>query len=489
MTYVLTPAMCWCQYFYQTYPKDRTATFYSIIDHKNSVFISTGKKCELWECCEVTRFDYIGNRNWNTEFINTDVGSATLLLLNDTLYVGGNYNPGQAKSVINRMTLDGSVIDEHIYSDPLKRFERSLVNQLYSDNKVLYFSGGSYIGDGGKGLIYSINKSMDLNICYVDTIQDNSIVFDSHVSSDSLLTCFIMENGFTSPRSRRRIEKYDKDLNLVWKYQPPDSLLFLGNDIHLYGTVLDNGDIFFTYYTLGNERSLPSFLLLDTISKKTIWQYDFPNIDNHGRYVLRTKQLKNGDLLISGQYTNINLQPLIKDCPWLMRMDKNGNKIWEYAYAEILPNNQNKRGNIWDAIELDNGDIMACGYVTNNNKWDPLLIRTDADGCIDQGQANCPTVQIIDLMSGAVDVLESLEDITIYPNPSLTDEININLHSYEIGKHYQCKIIDITGNIVYQQTLSESTTTIDCHKMSKGIYFININSIDGKSKTLKWVKH
>lgn len=479
MTYVLTPALCWCQYFYQTYPEEKSATFYSIIDQKNSVFISTGKICELWECSEVTRFDYMGNQTWNTEFINTDVGAATLLLLNDTLYVGGNYNPGEALSVINRMTIDGSVIDEHIYTDPLNRFERSLVNQLYSDNKVLYFSGGSYKNDRSKGLIYSINKSMELNICYVDTIQNNSSVKDAHIGTDNLLTCFIMENGIVAPRERRRIEKYDKDLNLVWKYQPPDSLLFLGNDIHLYGTVLNNGNIFFSYYKFGWNDRLPNLRCIDTVSKQTKWEYDFPNISSYKRQVLRTKELKNGDILISGQYATFASNPRIRNSPWLMRIDKLGNKKWERAYAEIEDDGQDKTGALWDAIELENGDIMACGFVINDNKQVPLLILTDADGCIDQGQTNCPTVQIIDLMTGAVDEIGS-PLISIVPNPAST-YITIDAPARSVYKIY-----NLSGQEMMTGKVDD--TDIDISHLSAGFFIVKVIDRSGNIYNIKLQK-
>lgn len=464
MTYVLTPAMCWCQYFYQTYSEEKSATFYSIIDHNNSVFISTGKICELWECSEVTRFDYLGNQIWNTEFINNDVGSATLLLLNDTLYVGGNYNLGEAKSVINRMALDGKVIDEHIYSDPLNRISASLVNHLISDNKVLFLNGQGYMNDESKALMYSVNKSMELNVFYLDSIEDLSVVFDSHVGPDSLLTSFIIENGFSAPRNRRRIEKYDQDLNLVWKYQPPDSLLFLGNDIHLYGTVLNNGNIFFSYYKFGWNDRLPNLRCIDTVSKQTKWEYDFPNISSYKRQVLRTKELKNGDILISGQYATLASNPRIRNSPWLMRIDKLGNKKWERAFVEIAADGQDKTGALWDAIELENGDIIACGFVINNNKQVPLLIRTDADGCIDQGQANCPTVQTIDLMTGAVDEID--ESISINPNPAST-YITIDAPSRSVYTIYNLSGQEMMTGVV-------DNTDIDISNLSAGLYLLRV---------------
>jgi len=471
--------MCWCQYFYKTYPEATGSTFYSIINFKNRIFTSQVKVCENWDCSNISEFNTNGVSIWKTELINSDVGSSTLLIINDTLYSGGNYYPGQAKSVINRMTLDGKIIDEHIYSDPLKRISGSLVNFLNYNNKIIFFSGLGYVNEKGRALIYAIDKSMVLKKCHVDTINDNSSTWDTYVGSDSLLTSFIMEAGFAAPRDRRRIEKYDKDLNLVWKYQPPDSLLWLGNRIYLHGTVLDNGNIFFTYYTFGNERSLPSLLLLDTITKKTIWQYDFPNIDNYGRYVLKTKQLKNGDLLISGYYSNITQQPTIKDSPWLMRIDKNGKKIWEHTYVEILPNNQSKAGALWDAIELDNGDIIACGFVSNNNKWDPLLIRTDADGCIDRGQANCPQVQIIDLMSGAVDVIGE-DVVTISPNPAST-YIMINTPLQSLYEIYSIHGQSILKGVV-------SSDEIDVSNLRSGMYLVKITDTKGRVIVRKLIK-
>jgi hypothetical protein len=218
---------------------------------------------------------------------------------------------------------------------------------------------------------------------------------------------------------------------------------------------------------------------LDTITKKTIWQYDFPNIDNYGRYVLKTKQLKNGDLLISGYYSNITQQPTIKDSPWLMRIDKNGKKIWEHTYVEILPNNQSKAGALWDAIELDNGDIIACGFVSNNNKWDPLLIRTDADGCIDRGQANCPQVQIIDLMSGAVDVIGE-DVVTISPNPAST-YIMINTPLQSLYEIYSIHGQSILKGVV-------SSDEIDVSNLRSGMYLVKITDTKGRVIVRKLIK-
>jgi len=74
---------------------------------------------------------------------------------------------------------------------------------------------------------------------------------------------------------------------------------------------------------------------------------------------------------------------------------------------------------------------------------------------------------------GHIDTLSSkkllAEDFEIYPNPSRHD-LHIN---FKNGKEYQVKIIDITGQIVYQNN-TISTITIDVSGWSKGLYFVNI---------------
>jgi len=477
--YILAPTQSWCQYFYKIYPEERTATFVNIKEESGRVFISTATLCPNWECSQISEFDSNGNRIWIKSLPNTDVGTATLGIDNSTLLVGGNYFPGVGKSVINRLTLDGSFIDEHIYEDPQKRFEYTIINSLSVTNNRILITGQG-ITDKSKALIYGISKDMKLSNIFVDTSLESSVVWDAFIGPDSLLTCFIDQSNKFFPHDIRRIEKYDKDLNLVWKYIP-DTML--SNRIKLYGTVLENGNIFYTYFTWGYPTGLPNFRCMDTVSKKTLWQYDFPRISSHARLVLRTKQLKNGDILISGVYTTKATEPRIGDSPWLMRIDQNGNRKWERAYVEIAPDGEDKTGVLWDAIELDNGDLMAVGFVRNDGKWDPLIIRTDADGCIDQGTPTCPTVQIIDLMTGAVDVIGDSK-IEVYPNPAST---YITIKGGSLIYPVQYSITSYTGQVVSSGFTNDSEI-IDVDYLPVGIYLLQIIDQNGNNKMIKWVK-
>jgi len=263
-------------------------------------------------------------------------------------------------------------------------------------------------------------------------------------------------------------------------------LLFLGNDVKLYGTVLDNGNIFFTYYKFGWNDRLPQFQCIDTITKKSLWEYNFQNISSHERSVFRVKQLKNGDILLSGKYATLATTPRIRDSPWLMRIDQNGIRKWERAFVELRSDGQDKTGVLWDAIELDNGDIMACGFVRDENqKWDPLLIRTDADGCIDQGTTNCPQVQIIDLMSGTVDVIGE-DVVSIYPNPSYEGNVTIDIPDYDNTVKYSYSVQSTDGGVVNGGTLSHKVSELSLN-IPSGLYLVTLLKNGKPMLNQKWV--
>ena len=122
---------------------------------------------------------------------------------------------------------------------------------------------------------------------------------------------------------------------------------------------------------------------------------------------------------------------------------------------------------------------MACGFVFNNNKWDPLLIHTDADGCIYQGQTNCPQVQIIDLMSGAVDEIGS-PVVSIIPNPA-SSYIFIHAPVSSAYSIYNLNSQKIASGIV-------DDADIDISHLSAGFYIVRIVDSSGHVYNRKFQK-
>lgn len=468
-------------YYYKNLNSIGSGTLYQIIGGKNQFYITVQSSCnQAYSCGILSAIDENGNILWKTIIEHSDIASNSCLIMNDTIYISGNYSPFNNKTQIHKINSDGKILYHNLINDSLHRYSAFNVGDMNWFDGKLVLTGQSFVDGKSKAIIMKVNKNLTLDEIKIDTTKEQSLLRDAIIGPDSFLTCFIDQSNKSRPFDMRRIEKYDKNLNLVWKYIP-DTLL--SNPIKLYGTVLENGNIFYTYFTWGHPTGLPNFRCIDTLTKKTLWQYDFPLISSHARTVFRTKQLKNGDILITGKYTTKASEPRIGDSPWLMRIDQNGNRKWERAYVEIASDGEDKTGALWDAIELDNGDLMAVGFVRNNGKWDPLLIRTDADGCIDQSTPSCPTVQIIDLMTGAVDFIGDKKTVII-PNPA-SDYIILKNEDlvFPVGYHMYTH----TGQLI-SSGQTDMSGSVNINSLTSGLYLLNISDQNGKTESIRWVK-
>jgi len=138
-------------------------------------------------------------------------------------------------------------------------------------------------------------------------------------------------------------------------------------------------------------------------------------------------------------------------------------------------------------IELDNGDLMAVGFVTNKNKWDPLIIRTDHRGCMDGGNTNCPTVRIIDLTSGTEDEIKSSKSLHIYPNPG-DDHLSIDVAD-EMLFPLRYELTGVSGQrVTIGYHNSGDNFMLDTSHVPIGMYFIRLVDKSGKVWQGKWVK-
>ncbi|MBK8549469.1 MAG: T9SS type A sorting domain-containing protein [Saprospiraceae bacterium] len=126
---------------------------------------------------------------------------------------------------------------------------------------------------------------------------------------------------------------------------------------------------------------------------------------------------------------------------------------------------------------------MPVGFVRNNGKWDPLLILTDADGCIDQSTPNCPTVQIFDLMTGAVDVIGD-KKTKIMPNPA-SDYIIIKNEELVFPVRYH--IYTYTGQLI-NSGHTDMSGSVDVGSICSGIFMLKISDQNGKTESIRWVK-
>lgn len=473
-------------YFYlSTHIYPRTAAYYQCLKEKDRIFIIKSTLCDTWECSSVSEIDAFGNLKWTLELPNTDVASQSSCIFNDTLYVSGNYSQGVGITALHKISLDGVLQKSYLYSDSSSKIKRTLILNLIQFKEKFIISGQGFIGEKSKGIILSINvKSMHLDTIIIDSSLESTILIDHFVGTDSLLTCFYHQVNKFWPNQVRRIIKYDADFNQVWSYTS-DTLGL--NTSFPKGTVLRDGRLAFVDFKPEQNSGLNSLRCLDTITKRNSWMFSYQNVPSWSRKLRSVKQLRNGDIICTGEYTTKASAPRIEGSPYMMRVDSTGKLLWERAYVEIAPDGEDKGGNLWDVIELDNGDLMAVGIVINDRKWDPLIIRTDHRGCMDGGNTNCPTVKIIDLTSGTEDEIKSSNSLNIYPNPGV-DDLRIDVTD-EMLFPLRYELTGVSGQrltIGYHN--SGANFMLDTSHVPTGIYFICLVDKSGKVWQGKWVK-
>jgi CSLREA domain-containing protein len=73
----------------------------------------------------------------------------------------------------------------------------------------------------------------------------------------------------------------------------------------------------------------------------------------------------------------------------------------------------------------------------------------------------------------------------LYPNP-VSNQLFIKSPASE---RYSLKVMNTLGQLVFSKKGDTSSTTLDVSNLSKGLYFLNIDSENGNSQTLKFIKN
>jgi len=454
-----------------------------LFETNNRYFLISSGLCENFSCEEVIEINENAEYLWKTGLDKIAITPQTSFLYQDTIFLSGRNSPENDRTVFYKISLLDSFISRNeIVANSLLYDRFNVLNCLLYKNKII-LTGQAIKDEKSFGIIMVLDKSLTVEAIISDQSEDyQSIVIQSSIGLDSLLTCFYYQVNRLAPGQVRRIVKYNDAFRPVWTYTS-DTLYT--NISYPNGIVLNDGRVVYVDYKPTWPTGLDGLKCLDTLTKQTSWRFDYPFQPSWGRKLFTVKQLRNGDIICTGKYTTKATTPRIEGSPYMMRIDTRGNMLWERAYVEIAPDGRDKGGSLWDVLELDNGDLMAVGYVTNINKWDPLLIRTDADGCIDQGTTNCPQVQIIDLMSGTVD--EIGEDVvSIYPNPSYEGNVTIDIPNYDNTVKYSYSVQSSDGGAVNVGTLSQKVNALSLD-MPSGLYIVSLLQ-DGKPiLNQKWI--
>lgn len=454
---------------------------YQILKYNNRNFISCASWCGV-ECSYISEVDLNGNILWRTELPDIDIAQGTMVIVNDTITITGNNDVTNSAFRMAHFTLEGLKIGETIEIDhPIEKFTNmfQLTTQFYSDNYIL-------CGTGRKdnirySLMYVVNKNGYIDsLIKIEPSNKMSSLWESFIDGAGNLTTFHWMQKNELDSNYRVINKFDQNFNKVWSYQSED------NDINFTvprACELNDGRIVIAYtnpiggFYLHSVRTLNPDGSLD-------WQYDYEWYGSRTREISRLKKLRNGDIMGSGRYSELEQIPRIGDSPWLFRMSPEGELLWEHIYYEVDSTlgefGNSREGTLLDFVEMDNGDIMAVGNFRYNDK-DMLIMRVDSNGCLDPNYCH-----ETNLLTAIPDISPKIiNDILIIPNPAqekISIEFDTPMYQLEV------EIIDMSGQKVAISSMINGHVDMGTFTLPKGLYLVNVKQGGQIVATGKFVK-
>jgi hypothetical protein len=464
-------------YFVRRYDFGTVEDIYQIREYNGRIFINTATFCNT-ECSFFSEIDTSGNILWRTEVDDIDIAQGTMVIENDTITVTGNNDPFNTAFRMAHFTLGGDKIGETIeLRDSTRDFIRmfNLTSQFWNDHYVV--CGPAWEGDTAWSLIFVVDKNGTIDtVLTLEPTNADSDLWESYIDNAGLLTTYHDVDWNFSPTNYQRIYKFNSQYDTIWSYKSENSD---DNDANPRGCQLLDGRTIISRekYAPWRIQSVRAINNDSTIA----WQHDYPFSGSKERQILRLKTANNGDILGSGVYAEKAQLPRIDHSPWLFRMSAEGDLIWERTYYEYDSTIESSRlGAIFDFVELENGDLMAVGYLRYENN-DMLIMRVDSNGCLDPG--DCPTVNII---TDTHDIpLQGNHFVLLYPNP-VEDILLIEYESNQY--HLEVEVLDITGSIVANAIMTDGRGEVNTAKLPGGVYWLSIKREGKVMSSRKFVK-
>jgi hypothetical protein len=440
-----------------------TNTGRKIISYQDRLFVLTGHFCNGQECGSIAELSYSGDTIWRTTMPDIDIARATIFINEDTITATGNNAPLYTKFRMAHFNLNGEKLGETIEIEhPIDKFTSMFqLTSLKFQNKRLV-TGGGIQNSIVYGLIYGLNADNELDTLIMLEPQDQeSIMWEVKVDKDDNLYTYhdIDEGGFDD--MRKKINKFDKDLNLIWTYQSEDSRDWDGGS---FGEVLEDGRVLLVTYSPITNSPHSSIRAINQ-DGSIDWQYNVPYIpfvdDGKEESVGRVRQLTSGNILCMGGYTDLTLVEPIRNSPFIYMIDAEGNIIWKRVFYDLDPATGLSRvGLVKDAIELENGDIYGTGWMDYDGQREVFIFKVDENGCLDA--EDCDLVQVIT----DTEEVKIRQDVKVYPNP-VSDVLTIDIE--ELPE--KVEIFTTNGLLVKTENRVKE---IDVSDLSTGAYYMKV---------------
>lgn len=415
----------------------------SLMKLNDSTFLNIGRKFDLVKY----KFDSIGADIHIIKFnLNLDTISTKTVM----------YGTGNEAAVDNLKSSDGNIVifgQNCTQGIPIQDCNYFLM-KLDSNLNVLWTNSYTY------GSTYFENPT-----AFVETEDKGFLLFGytgKYISQNDLI-----RNWY--------LVKTDSVGNKQWQkiYNLNDFQSGFGITKALDGNYLLSGSV--ETIITGGVKETQGWLMKISPTGDKIWEkiYGSERRDYFRQAIVNV----DSSIVVMGYQTSERLTVNDADA-WLVKFDKNGNKIWDRFYNNYSPLRHEHPSDLVYKMEIteDKGFIMV-GWSDNpdllNPTQDVWLLKVDSFGCL------VPGCQGVGIDGKRI----STEEVIIFPNPAVD---HINLKHREKIKYYQ--ILDAQAKVVQKGSYSEEGIQLNV-ELAKGAYLLHVEFESGTQGFGKLLLH
>lgn len=289
--------------------------------------------------------------------------------------------------------------------------------------------------------------------------------------------------------SQNYIFKINQQGQVLWEYlSPPSQLLDAANAIVL---TEDGGMIIATQKGVeipanannGSLRWKSGLVYKLDANRNKIWEVEFKDPTNpiFNNKLSKLLEVSDSSGYIAAGNFGITYPDLTADLfGWLVKVSPEGDSLWSRSLRVIQT--ETSLHYLYDLKETTDGGFVMVGEAFDTENYYPQqawLIKVDQYGCL------VPGCHLLD----AVEALEEIPSIRIYPNPA-SDYLNIYLPKSNTSKSSYFQIVNIQG--ILMQTIEHIKTDITymlpITQWPNGTYFIQYFEENQLLYTTKFMK-
>ncbi len=289
----------------------------------------------------------------------------------------------------------------------------------------------------------------------------------------------------TDELARTTMIRLDTVGNVLWTYPMLDENTPISSNIDIF-YVPDDG-FYVTFVTGDPLDPFNPFFIKYKLAKfsdsgNLIWSRNVNQILNVG--IFNTFMTADQQIVGAGLIETDTVGPLQG---YLTRFDLDGNVLWErIIFEEEFSNSGFYLNHLNNGLELDNGDLLFCGSVNDENSGTPglinntWLVRTTADGCLDIDDCDnlTPTEEV---------ALLEQKDFILYPNPA-GNYITVDAENFLNQDEWDILIFNASGQLESEVQVNAFPHQINTQSLAAGFYFMKLRSKKGLRKMLKFVR-